>query len=118
MPMRQIGAAARMMMVSTAAKQWNVPESECSTGSGMVKHARTNRATVTIRRSGERVRVTVSDHGKGFNPHRAQRATDKGGFGLFSLRERLAVLNGALHIHSARGKGTQVTIDVPVRKAK
>src|SRR5215471_19312902 len=28
MPMRQVGAAARMMMVSTAAKQWSVPESE------------------------------------------------------------------------------------------
>jgi isoquinoline 1-oxidoreductase subunit beta len=42
-PMRQIGAAARMMMVSTAAKQWNVPESECTTGSGAVKHARTNK---------------------------------------------------------------------------
>lgn len=43
-PMRQTGAAARMMMVSTAAKQWNVPESECTTGSGMVKHARTNKS--------------------------------------------------------------------------
>jgi isoquinoline 1-oxidoreductase subunit beta len=42
-PMRQIGAAARMMMVSTAAKQWNVPEAECTTGSGTVKHARTNK---------------------------------------------------------------------------
>src|SRR5215813_2817611 len=43
LPMRQIGAAARMMMVSTAAKQWNVPESECTTASGTVKHARTNK---------------------------------------------------------------------------
>src|ERR1700686_1441084 len=43
-PMRQIGAAARMMMVSTAAKQWNVPESECTTASGMVKHAKTNKS--------------------------------------------------------------------------
>src|SRR5215510_12191835 len=43
MPMRQVGAAARMMMVSTAAKQWNVPENEITTGSGTVKHARTNK---------------------------------------------------------------------------
>src|SRR5215471_11040284 len=43
MPMRQVGAAARMMLVSTAAKQWNVPESEVTTGSGTVKHARTNK---------------------------------------------------------------------------
>lgn len=43
-PMRQVGAAARMMMVSTAAKQWSVPEGELTTGSGMVKHARTNKS--------------------------------------------------------------------------
>src|SRR6516225_10247757 len=43
-PMRNVGAAARMMMVSTAAKQWNVPEAECTTGSGSVKHARTNKS--------------------------------------------------------------------------
>src|SRR6516165_3974216 len=43
-PMRNVGAAARMMMVSTAAKQWSVPESELTTGSGMVKHARTNKS--------------------------------------------------------------------------
>src|SRR5215471_12780818 len=43
-PMRQVGAAARMMMVSTAAKLWNVPESELTTGSGMVKHAKTNKS--------------------------------------------------------------------------
>ena len=49
MPMRQIGAAARMMMVSTAAKQWNVPESECTTGSGTVKHARTSKLLRMLR---------------------------------------------------------------------
>src|SRR6516162_1139532 len=43
-PMRQVGAAARMMMVSTAAKQWNVPESELTTGSGMVKHAKSGKS--------------------------------------------------------------------------
>src|SRR5262249_34202369 len=31
-PMRNVGAAARMMMVSTAAKQWNVPEGQLKTG--------------------------------------------------------------------------------------
>src|SRR6516164_8290713 len=43
-PMRQVGAAARMMMVATAAKQWNVPESELTTGSGMVKHAKSGKS--------------------------------------------------------------------------
>src|SRR5262245_7474820 len=42
-PMRNVGAAAGLMMCPTAAKQWNVPEAELTTGSGTVKHARTNR---------------------------------------------------------------------------
>jgi isoquinoline 1-oxidoreductase beta subunit len=42
-PMRNVGAAARMMMVSTAAKQWNVPESQLKTGSGIVTDTRSGK---------------------------------------------------------------------------
>jgi signal transduction histidine kinase len=35
------------------------------------------------------------------------------GFGLFSIRERLALLGGELQIHSAPGKGTRATVTVP-----
>ena len=34
---RQIGAAARIMLVAAAARQWNVPAASCQTGSGMVR---------------------------------------------------------------------------------
>jgi isoquinoline 1-oxidoreductase beta subunit len=44
MPMRQVGAAARAMLVTAAAQTWNVPESEVTTSLGKAYHKASNRS--------------------------------------------------------------------------
>src|SRR5438874_8097416 len=42
-PLREAGATARLMLVRAAAKQWNVPETECSTELHTVAHKKSGK---------------------------------------------------------------------------
>src|SRR5277367_4444987 len=44
LPMRQVGAAGRQMLITAAAAQWSVPTAECETAPGQVLHKPSSRA--------------------------------------------------------------------------
>jgi PAS domain S-box-containing protein len=80
----------------------------------VMKHSGTSAARVEISREGNLVRVVVSDRGRGFTPSTAPRPEREGGFGLFSIRERMAYIGGTVNVASALRKGTTVTLTAPV----
>ena len=86
----------------------------------IVKHAQTANASVQLSQTADgRACIVVSDQGAGFDPEML-RAWDgtAGGFGLFSLRERLELLGGQFEVDSSPGRGTSVTISGPPRHEK
>lgn len=79
----------------------------------VVKHAKAEKAIVSIRGDKKNIRVTVKDDGSGFDGNVSFRTDSSSGFGLFSIRERLKHLGGRLIIKSRPGGGTSVSITAP-----
>jgi PAS domain S-box-containing protein len=85
----------------------------------VVKHALVDRAKVRLRtlQDGD-LEVEVSDTGIGYNPLQVDTATPTtGGFGLFSIRERLGYLGGWMTIDAAPGRGSRFTLVAPSHPA-
>jgi len=82
------------------------------------KHAQAREVRVHFTQVGECMALIIRDDGKGFDTDRLQaHAQEKHSFGLFSVRERLVHLGGTLDIVSAAGKGTTVSLTVPLPPA-
>lgn len=74
------------------------------------KHARAMNVGVTLRHSGDRIVLTVSDDGAGFDPAVIETRLQEGHIGLGSLLARFEAMGGAIRIDSAPGRGTVVTV--------
>lgn len=80
----------------------------------VAKHAGVDRARLKLTREEDRLVLLVEDEGDGFEPAAARRPARQGGFGLNSVKERLALLGGGLSVEAAPGRGTRVTLFVPL----
>lgn len=74
----------------------------------IVHHAGATEGTIQIVRNEREARLTVEDNGRGFIV-----AGPRGGMGLENVCARAAALHGEVHVDSAPGHGTTVTVVLP-----
>jgi PAS domain S-box-containing protein len=83
----------------------------------VVKHARARHIRVSMHGRNNSIEITVQDDGAGFDVSRnAFRPGRQGGYGLFSIRERLEYLGGSLSVRSVPGQGTKAALALRLNK--
>ncbi|MCG0279018.1 MAG: sensor histidine kinase, partial [Thermanaeromonas sp.] len=79
------------------------------------KHAKVKSAVVKMEMLPDKVTVVIRDEGQGFDLEAAQNRKEGGGYGLLGMKERVQLLNGQLKIITAPGKGTTVSVTIPLK---
>ena len=109
-------------------KNWKErPDSEISTAlfriiqealTNAAKHARAKKIRILLVQKQKFIEVLIKDDGRGFDQRKIEKRPPRArGIGLFSMKERAALLNGECTIESHPGKGTRIHISIPRRKA-
>jgi signal transduction histidine kinase len=76
----------------------------------ILKHADADIVNIHLIRSPKQLMVMVEDNGKGFDFNKLNNL----GIGLMNIETRVNALNGVLNYETAKGKGTLVTIRIPL----
>ncbi len=77
--------------------------------SNAAKHSGASEIDVRLGNIENGVELYYADNGTGFNP-----ADSKAGLGLLNMESRVQILAGKLSVNSAPGKGTKITVQLPI----
>ena len=77
-------------------------------------HAKASRMVLSLRSDGQKIAVSLSDDGIGFDVSCLENSGTGSGFGLFSVRERVRGIGGSLTIVSRKGEGTRIDLAAPI----
>jgi signal transduction histidine kinase len=80
----------------------------------VAKHARASRVSVRLRRINGGIQVEIKDNGQAFKVEEQLSASGRTRLGLLGMRERARLLNGRFAIKSGPGKGTTVSMEIPI----
>jgi signal transduction histidine kinase len=83
------------------------------------KHAHARNVSMKVKKDEDRISFFVEDDGKGFDvKHAAMKEGSESGLGLATMDERARMLGGAFDLWSEEGKGTRITLSIPIKKGE
>ena len=82
----------------------------------VVKHAGVSAARVQVRGDLERLHVEVSDQGRGFEWQMDMFGGASGGFGLWSIADRVHEVGGSFRVDTRPGGGSRFQMEFPLRQ--
>ncbi len=82
--------------------------------SNVRRHANATQARVVLRARRGCLLVAVEDDGIGCPPSAMEGFSPAGGFGLFSIRERIHSLGGRMKMHRLKPRGTRFVLRIPL----
>lgn len=77
----------------------------------IARHAQASKVWLTVMQGDEALVIDVEDDGVGFV---VEEAIDTGHYGLLGMRERARLVNGTFEISSEVGKGSQLSVTLPL----
>jgi signal transduction histidine kinase len=84
----------------------------------IARHAEARVASLHLRVVDGALHAALRDDGRGFDPAGLAHAGEMQGHGIANMRMRAAQLQGSITVESSAGRGTHVTLVVPLRARK
>lgn len=81
----------------------------------VVKHANAHIVAITLRKADGMIRFSVFDNGEGFLPKEPSHIQNSSGWGVKIMRERAELIGGTFLVESVPGKGTTVSVIMPLK---
>ena len=83
--------------------------------SNILKHSKAKKAFIQINGFGDHIQLTIEDDGVGFS---RKNDDDTSHHGLQNIFFRSEVMLGSCDIESSKGKGTFISLNIPVTNAE
>jgi signal transduction histidine kinase len=80
-----------------------------------IKYAESSHILVSLSHSKNMLSIVIDDDGKGFEPSKIKKVKNSdGGMGMTFMKERITYIEGRIFLNSELGKGTRVTLNIPI----